>query len=109
MYPLYSLRSKLNLLRHLIKFPTGTYFIDNTGFIFKYKKSSSLNWVECKKIKSFTEVNGRYIFYVDKQHIPYITELNLTLIPYASLMYTKAGPLLYDLTTEYHEPYKRKI
>jgi hypothetical protein len=108
-YPLYPLKDKINLLRILVKYPTGTYFIDSEGLIFKYKKSSKLNWVECKKIKSWNKVEGKTVFYVDKQRIPYVTDLKLDYIPYASIMYTETGPLIYDFTTEYHKPYKRKI
>ena len=108
-YPLYPLKEKLNLLRQMVKYPTGTYFIDSDGLIFKYKKSSRLNWVECKKIKSWNKVDNRTVFYVDKQRMPYVTDLELDYIPYASIMYTETGPLIYDFTTEYHKPYKRKI
>jgi len=107
LYPLYE---RVDMLRQLCKYKTGTNFVNAIGKVFSYKKSSGLNKIQsCKIISAFTPPEGQTVFYCEEVPQPFITTLNLEDINYASLMDTKNGIFLYDLTTEKHELYRRKI
>jgi hypothetical protein len=107
----YPLRGTIFTLRELFKFPSGTYFIDKNGHIFKYKKGKARYLVESKKIyKKELRPEGMVCYITD---LPNPIRLGVTLEAqlkdYASIMSTNYGPILYDLTQEYHEPYRRSI
>jgi len=106
----YKLKEKVNFLRQLVKYKSGTTFIDYNGKLIKYKKSSELF-----KVKSLPIIRKRItgnwtVINCDKVEQPFLVGHIVTSgVKYASIMYTKWGPFLYDLTSKQHEPYKRKI
>ena len=107
----YKLKERVLYLRQLIKYKSGTTFIDVNGYIFKYKKSSRLFNVESKKItriRPFSET--RVVIEVEGHEQPFIVYNNISAkTKYVSIMHTSWGPLLYDLTSKKHDTYKRKI
>lgn len=108
---IYKLKEEVTLLRQLIKYKTGTVFIDREGKLLKYKKSTKLYKVKCYKIEKAKRINDTttviYLNGFEQELIVYGLFKNNT--KYASIMYTTWGPLLYDLTTERHDMYRRKI
>lgn len=107
---LYPLSKQYLYLRHLVKCKPSDVFIDDTGRIFSYKKSRNLNTVQSYKVHSYTNYENRCYLYNWKFNHPfqvgttYKDEYN-----YISIIHTKWGPFLYDITEERHEPYKRAI
>lgn len=107
---IYKLKEKVLYLRQFVKYKTGTSFVDSTGKIIKYRKSSKLYSVRSKKIERKIVKDRWTTIYVAGLEIPFIVGHPLTYkTKYASIMYTDWGPFLYDLTSEQHEVYKRKI
>ena len=113
MYPnekIYPLKEKILYLRQLVKYKSGSKFIDNNGQIISYTKSSKLFDVKSHKIVRNRTIDNWSIIYVEKLDIPFILGEPLRYsAKYASIMYTDWGPFLYDLTSKRHEVYKRKI
>lgn len=108
---IYHLNNKINYLRQLIKCKNRSYFIDTKGNIFSYIKTSGLNKIISKKIIKCNIINDYSVFFVQDEYYPFLVnyDINARNINYASIMYTKYGPLLYDLTKDRHNEYKRKI
>jgi hypothetical protein len=107
---IYKLKEKVLYLRQLVKYRTGTTFIDYNGTIIKYRKSSSLFTITSHKIINRRAYGNWTIINVDKVEIPFLIGETLTpTATHASIMHTKWGPFLYDITSKAHEPYKRKI
>ena len=108
---IYKLRERVIYLRQLVKYKSGSVFIDYNGNIVRYRKSSKLYDVKAHKIKYIRPYGDRWsIIRVDDIEIPFIVaDLITTKVGYASVMHTKWGPFLYDLTGKNHETYKRKI
>ena len=107
---LYKLKEKVSYLRQLVKYKTGSKFVDYDGNILKYKKGNRLYEVRSHKIDRKTYYNNWTIIRVIGIEQPYlVAHLVMPTTTHVSIMYTKWGPFLYDLTNKYHEPYKRKI
>lgn len=108
LYPLYE---QINYLRQLYKYASGENFIDSKGHIFKYKKTSKLNKVECRSIKKYAEIDNYTVFQVEGLYQLFYVDYYIRdrSINYASIMNTEYGPFLYDLVKDYHDPYRRKI
>ena len=110
LYKLYRLKERVIYLRQLIKYKSGATFIDITGKIFKYKKSSGLYNIESLPILRKKISDNWTILYLQGVEIPFLVAHTVKPnVKFASLMYTNQGPLLYDLTSKYHERYRRKI
>jgi len=107
---IYTLKERVNFLRQLVKYKSGSTFIDNDGSIIKYKKSSKLFTITSYKIVKFDNRHNWTIVYPEGFEqgflIPYQLKYNDM---YVSIMDTEWGPFLYNLTTEKHTSYKRKI
>ena len=108
---LYRLTEQVNYMRQLFKYRSKTNFIDSKGYMFTYTKTSGLNLVESRKIKKHCEVDGFDVFKVEGIYQPFMVDYFLKdrEIEYASIMKTKSGYFLYDLTMKKHDPYRRKI
>jgi len=107
---IYKLKEKVIYLRHLVKYKSGTFFVDSTGKIIKYKKSSRLYPIKSKRIERKIIKENWTNIYVAGLEIPFVVGHALTYkTKYASIMYTDWGPFLYDLTSKQHEVYLRKI
>jgi len=109
-YKVYQLKEKVNYLRQLVKYKSGTTFIDSNGEIFKYYKSSKLYKITSHKIEQKNNMDNWTVLNVQGIEIPFL--VGHTVLPsttHASIMHTKHGPFLYDLTNKEHEPYRRKI
>lgn len=113
LYPnkeIYPLKEKVIYFRQLIKYKSGTTFIDYNGNIVQYNKSSKLFDIKSYKIEKRVAQGNWTIIYVTGQELPFlIGQVVPSTTTHASIMHTKWGPLLYDLTSSYHKPYKRKI
>jgi len=107
---IYKLKEKIIYLRQLVKYKSGSTFIDYNGNIIKYTKSSALFEVKSHRIDR-VKYHGKWsIIEVTNVDTPFIVGHTITPeINYASIMHSKWGPFLYDLTKLPHEPYKRKI
>lgn len=108
---IYKLGERVDFLRHLVKYPSGTTFVNKLGEIVCYKKGNKFYLITSKQIISrrFTEL-GWTIFTIDDLDVEFLVTHPVTSeVRYASIMQTNFGPFLYDLTYEKHEPYKRKI
>jgi len=107
---IYKLKERVLYLRQLVKYKTGTNFVDLNGDLLKYKKSSSLFKVKSHKIIKKRPYGNWTILNVEEYEQPYLVgQVILPTTTHASIMETRWGPLLYDLTNEKHEPYRRKI
>ncbi len=108
---IYKLKERVIYLRQLVKYKSGSIFIDYNGNIIKYKKSSNLFEVKAHKILRNKPYEDRWsILTVEDIETPFIiADLITEKTSYASIMHTKWGPFLYDLTNTKHETYKRKI
>lgn len=107
---IYKLKEKVSYLRQLVKYKSGTTFIDYNGDIFKYKKSSKLFPIKSHKIERTKEHGNWTVFEVVGIETPFMIGEPLKYnIKYASIMHTQWGPFLYDLTSKPHEPYRRKL
>jgi len=107
----YKLGHKVDTLRQMLKHPGGTIFIDNKGHLFKYTKGSERFLVESKSILKKEFITKGTILHIKDlptpQLIPYkhlAEDIN-----YASIIFTKYGPFVYDYTKQAHEPYRRSI
>jgi hypothetical protein len=108
---MYPLMEQLKTLRQMLKYPSKTNFIDWDGHLFKYKKTSKLHTVTSYPIEKCTINGGWTLIRVGPGDQDYAVSENLQKqgITHASIMMTNSGPFLYDLTSEYHDPYRRKI
>jgi hypothetical protein len=108
---LYKLTEQVNYMRQMFKYKTKTNFIDSKGLVFTYVKSSGLNQVVSRKIIQFAKVQSFNVFIVEGVDSPFLVDYELKDrgIKFASIMQTRQGPFLYDLTKDYHEHYRRKI
>lgn len=107
---LYRLKEKILYLRQLVKYKSGTTFIDYNGKLFKYGKSSSLFDIKSHKIlRKSTHENWTILYLNGIEHSFLVGKLLSPTVTHASIMHTKWGPFLYDLTSIPHLPYKRKI
>lgn len=107
---IYTLKEKVLYLRQLVKYKSGTTFIDYNGKIFKYSKSSKLFWINSHKITKKTNYHNWTVIYVENIEFPFLVAKIVGYdTTHASIMETQWGPFLYDLTTKAHEPYKRKL
>ena len=107
---IYKLNERVPYFRQLVKYKSGTTFIDYNGDIFKYRKSSKLFEVKSHKIERSKEHGNWTIFTVVGIETPFMLGETLKYnAKYASIMHTKWGPFLYDITSKPHEIYRRKI
>ena len=108
--PIYKLKERVLYLRQLVKYRSGTTFVDSNGYILKYTKSSKLFTIESRKITRKRAYGNWTILSIEGEEQSYLVgQVVLPTTTHVSLMRTKWGPLLYDLTSEAHESYKRKI
>jgi hypothetical protein len=107
---IYKLKERIIYLRQLVKYRSGTTFIDNNGAIIRYIKSSKQYIIESYKIIRKRQHERWTIINLEHIELPFIVG---TIIPptttHASVMHTRDGPFLYDLTSKGHKPYRRKI
>lgn len=108
---IYKFRAKIDNLRQLIKYPSGTLFIDKYGKLFKYKKGKKQYSVVCRNILKREQVPEGVVLHIEEVPSPHIIYYSTLAdnIKYASVMLTDYGPLVYDYTAEKHEPYRRSI
>ena len=107
---IYKLKEQINYLRQLLKYKTGTTFIDHNGHIFKYEKSTKLFKVQSYKLGKVKPWYNWSIIKAEGLELSFIIGVSIPPeIKYISIMLTDWGPMLYDLTTESHEVYRRKI
>ena len=108
--PVYKLKERVLYLRQLVKYKSGTTFVDSEGNIFKYQKSSKLFKITSHKITRKKAYGNWTILNVEGQEQPFLVgQAVLPTTTHASIMHSSWGPMLYDLTSKQHEPYKRKI
>ena len=108
---IYKLSEQVIYLRQLVKYRSGTVFVDYNGNLIKYRKSSKLYDITSHKITSTTPVKDIWTVIKLKgvEQSLLVGQIITRDIKYAAIMHTKWGPFLYDLTSEQHNPYKRKI
>lgn len=110
--PLYKFRGTVSNLRSLIKYPSGTKFIDKTGNLFIYKKGKKRYKVVSHKITKKEKLEyDRYVIHIHGYPTPQLIDNEIVAknSNYASIIYTKDGPLIYDYTSEPHAIYRRSI
>ena len=108
--PIYKLKERVLYLRQLVKYKSGTTFVDVDGNIIKYRKSTSLYKINSHKITRKRPYGNWTIINIEGEEQSYLVgQVILPTTTHASIMKTKWGPMLYDLTSEKHEPYRRKI
>lgn len=107
---IYKLKEQVIYLRQLVKYKSGTTFIDYNGNIIKYNKSSKLFNITSHKIINKRPHDNWTIVSLQGLEQPLIVGEGIPYnVTHASIMNTKYGPFLYDLTSKEHEPYRRKI
>lgn len=108
--PIYKLKEQVLYLRQLVKYRSGTTFVDMDGHLFKYHKSSKLFKVTSHEITRKRPYGNWTILSIEGEEQPYLVgQIVLPTTTHASIMHTKWGPMLYDLTSKKHEPYRRKV
>ena len=106
----YKLKERVIYLRQLVKYKSGTTFVDADGKLFKYKKSSKMFDIRSAKIVRKVDRGNWTVIHLQDFEQPFIVgQAVLPSTKYASIMHSSWGPFLYDLTSKKHEPYKRKI
>lgn len=108
----YKLTERVDLLRQLVKYKSGSKFINLKGEIYEYRKSSKLYPVISVPIIKIDEHGDNWsVLTLKHEHQKFLVGFDVERknIKYASLMITEYGPFLYDLTKEPHDSYKRKI
>lgn len=107
---IYKLKEKIIYLRQLVKYRSGTTFIDLNGVIMQYKKSSKMYKIESMEIiKKRADKNWTIINLKNLEQPILVGMLLKPEVQYASIMWTKWGPFLYDLTSIQHKTYVRKV
>jgi len=107
---IYRLKEKVLYLRQLVKYKSGTTFIDLNGNILRYHKSTSLFKVISRKIERVREDGNWSIINCTGLEQPLLVGINISPeVKFASIMETKWGPFLYDLTSIQHDTYRRKL
>lgn len=113
IYPtsnIYKLKEQVIYLRQLVKYKSGSVFIDYEGNIVKYQKGDKLFSIRSEKIERKKNYNNWTILYINNMEIPFLVgEMVKPTTTHVSIMDTQWGPFLYDLTNKTHEPYRRKI
>lgn len=107
---IYKLKERVLYLRQLVKYKSGTTFVDMEGRLFKYNKSTKLFKITSHKIIRRKPYGNWTILNIEGHEQPHLVgQVVLPTTTHASIMDTKWGPMLYDLTSEKHEPYRRKV
>lgn len=107
---IYKLKEKVIYLRQLVKYKSGTTFIDLNGNIIKYRKSTKLFKVISHKIERVNEQENWSIIHCTGLEQPLLVGTNIgPEVKYVSIMETQWGPFLYDLTNTQHDTYRRKL
>lgn len=107
---IYKLKERVIYLRQLVKYKSGTTFVDLNGNILKYNKSSKLFEIKSIEIDRQVEHGNWTIIHLEGFEQPYLVgQRVLPTTTHASVMETKWGLFLYDLTSKYHPTYRRKI
>ena len=88
---IYKLKERVAYLRQLVKYKSGTTFIDYNGNIIKYTKSTKLFDIKSHKILNINKYDNWTIFYVRGIEIPFMIGEHLKYnVKYASIMHTNA-------------------
>lgn len=107
---MYKLKERVIYLRQLVKYKSGTTFIDLNGNIIKYRKSTKLFKVISHKIERIREDGNWSIINCTGLEQSLLVGTNISPdIKYVSIMETQWGPFLYDLTNIQHDTYRRKL
>lgn len=104
----YMPRRIYNTLAQMIR-SNKKHFIDNTGTIFKYKKTEFVP-LKYHKIKSINRYEGECLVEVKDIYFP--QKLNCRLahsINYLGVLHTKFGYILYSFEEEFKKDTRRKI
>ena len=110
-FDLYHLNKKINTFSNIINYPTGTYFIDAKGYIFKYKKDRKYYKLNCHKItkRVFDPSRGSMLFSKDLPYpVFFLGKLNLD-YKYMGILDVEGGGLLYNVTEQPFNPTRRMI
>jgi len=108
---IYKLKEQVIYLRQLVKYRSSSVFVDYNGNLIKYNKSTNLFNITSHKIVNKREIGNNWtVISLKGVEQPFLVAQAFTgETMYASVMHTKWGPFLYDITTEQHMQYKRKI
>jgi len=107
---IYKLKEQVLYLRQLVKYKSGTTFIDYNGNILKYTKSTKLFKIKSHKIIQKRNHGNWTVINMQNCELPFIIGKILPhTATHASIMETEWGPFLYDITSKSHEIYRRKI
>jgi hypothetical protein len=107
---LYKLKEQVLYLRQLVKYKSGTTFIDYNGKLVEYKKGNNLFKINSHKILNKQEHGNWTVLTLENMEIQFVVgQLLPHTATHASIMETKWGPFLYDLTSIKHLTYSRKL
>lgn len=110
-YKLYHLNNKIDRVEQIIHFKTGTYFIDKSGYVFRYKKGNKFYKLECHAIskRAFDPSRGTILYLRNIPHPILYPNRIPTFIKYAGLLNIGGGHILYNLKEEPFKSTRRKI
>ena len=110
-YTLYHLRIRADTIEELIKYKTGTHFIDKSGHVFRYKKGKKFYKLESHPIqkKIFDPERGTIVYLRDIPHPILYPHRIPAYIRYAGLLNIEGGHILYNLTDKQFKTTRRKI
>lgn len=110
-YELYPLYEKVDNISQLMKYKSGTYFIDRSGKYFKYKKGNkyyNLNYWKIKK-RLYDPNRGSMVF-VKGLPMPFYFATRVPFnYKYLGLLNVDGGFLVYDLSEEKKDDTRRKL
>ena len=110
-YDVYHLSNKIDTFSNVFQYHSGTYFIDASGYVFKYKKGSKFYKIRCYKIdkKVFYPALGTLIFAQELTFPIYFSGKLHNSIKYMGVMDVDGGGLLYNLSELPFKEIRRKI
>jgi len=105
----YSFKGTCFTIQQLLK-SKYLYFCDNTGKVYKYKKTKFVS-VVCKKVKSFSRVEGKgYLLELEGISYPFlVSAMVYSFQPYVQLIKLGGSYLIFDFCHEYRKPTRKKV
>ena len=110
-YNMYHLKIRADTVEELIKYKTGTHFIDKSGYIFRYTKGKKFFKLESHPIvkRAFDPDRGTILYLYDIPHPILYPHRIPAYIKFAGLLEIDGGHMLYNLTKQQFITTRRKI
>lgn len=110
-YSLYKLNKKLGSFSQVIQYPSGTYFIDSSGYVFKYKKGNKFYKLRSYPIhkRAYDAAFGTILYGKGLSYPLTYSGIVSSLYKYITVLEIDGGGLLYDITVHPQKATRIKI